>query len=95
MSPKTSSKSLFIIVCLNLIKFLLFEIFSLNSNSLIMNKKDKEILKKTNENINNGNDPIIEAFNLGFMACIQSVNDKGYTELVSILEYEYRLMELR
>ena len=46
-------------------------------------------LEKMKENLNKGNNPIQEAFKLGFMACIESIEDKGFKKLSTILRMEH------
>lgn len=48
-----------------------------------------DYLKNTKEAISKGNNPIKEAFKLGFIACIQSLEDKGYNELATTLKHEH------
>lgn len=48
-----------------------------------------EHLKQTKKNINNGAAPIKEAFKLGFLACIKSIEDKGYNKLALYLKTEH------
>ncbi|GAA4277511.1 hypothetical protein [Aquimarina mytili] len=58
-----------------------------------MHPEDKEKWDQFKKNVSEGKDPVTEAFKLGFMACLQSVEDKGHTELVKLLKYEYTLID--
>lgn len=48
-----------------------------------------EEFKKTKEAITGGENPIKETFKIGFMACIESIEDKGNFELAKLLRQEH------